>query len=316
MNQHDPRTRITHAAALLLLSLLWAADSLRVDLLPSYVFSASPPFLGAAIPLAFFALAAAILALLRRSTWPSRKQALSALWIALGLFVAPAWLLHLTHGSVPSLTRVALFSLVPVFAVVFEPHMDPEASRPSFGLAASLAAVFGMLLLFGFETPASLTAAAEQCALILAAALIAAANCLAVRATRTLPRASLSSFAFFVAATACALLIASGFLAGEFPLHAAAFAPAILWSLLVDFPALALLFWLFPRLSALRMTTRFLFAPLFAALVSALIFAPHVSLIAALGLLLVAASATWLLFAPAHSSHTPHDPAPLRLHRD
>jgi drug/metabolite transporter (DMT)-like permease len=316
MSQPASQSRITHSAALLALSLLWAAGSLRADLLPAGAFSALPPFLSAAIPLALLAVVAAILALLRRSAWPRGRQALSALWITFGLFIAPAWLLHLTHGSVPSLTRVALFSLVPVFAVVLEPHIDPEASRPSFGFAASLAAMLGMLLLFGFQMPSSLTAAAAQCALILAASLIAVANCLAVRATRTLTRGSLSSFAFFVAAAACTLLIASSFLAGEFPLHAAAFAPTLLWSSLVDFPALALLFWLFPRLSALRMTTRFLFAPLLAALVSALILAPRISPFSALGLLVLTASAGWLLFVPAHSAETIDDPAPLRLHRD
>ncbi|HEU5458444.1 MAG TPA: hypothetical protein VFU68_07480 [Terracidiphilus sp.] len=306
------RTRLLHAAALVLLSLLWAAGSFRADLLPASFSATLPFFFAAALPLALLAVFAAAIALLGRSPWPRGKHALSALWIALGLFLAPAWLTHLAQSSVSSLARVALFALVPVFAVVLEPHLDPIASRPPVSLAASIAAVLGMLLVFGLELPSTLAAAAAQGALMLAAFLIAAANCHAVHIARVLPPRSLASFTALAAAAAFAMLLASGFLLGP-RLPSALHASALLWPTLVDLPALALLFWLFPRLSALHMTTRFLLAPLFAALVSALIVAPRISLRAACGLLLIAAASAWLLFAPGES--TPAD-VPLQITPD
>lgn len=301
MSLSVPRTRLVHAAAIVLLSLLWAAGSLRADLLPASTVATLPPFLAGAAPLAFLGVIAGTLALLRRAPWPRRAQVLSALWIAFGLFLAPAWLVHIAQSSVPSLTRVALFALVPVFAVVLEPHLDSAAQRPSFSLASSLAAVLGMLLVFGLQVPSSFTAAAAQAGLVAAALLIAAANCHAVHVARDLPPRSRAPFNALVASTAFALLITSSFLVREH-MPSASHASALLWPALVDFPALALLFWLFPRLSALRITARFLLAPLLAALISLVIVAPQISLRAAAGLLLVAAASAWLLCAPNESS--------------
>ncbi|HEV2214105.1 MAG TPA: hypothetical protein VGR64_02375, partial [Terracidiphilus sp.] len=312
MSRPAARTPLRHAAALLLLSLLWAAGSLRADLLPDSAANELPPFLAGALPLAVLAVFAATIALLHRASWPRRTQALSALWIAFGLFLAPAWLVHIAQSSVPSFTRVALFALVPVFAVVLEPHLDAAAQRPSFSLASSLAAVLGMLLIFGLQMPSSFTVAASQAGLVVAALLVAAANFLAVRLARSLPPRSRTPFNALVAIIASAMLTASSLLAGEH-LRAALHASALLWPAIVDLPALALLFWLFPRLSALRMTTRFLLAPLLAALLSLLIAAPQISLRATAGLLLVATSSAWLLGAPGESA--PSD-SPLGLTRD
>jgi drug/metabolite transporter (DMT)-like permease len=302
------------ASALLVLSLLWAAGSLRADLLSDSATSALPPLEGAAIPLALLAVAAALIAFVRRAPWPHGNQLLPAVSIAFGLFVAPAWLLRLAQNSVPSLMRVALFSLVPVFAVVLEPHLDPELPHASFGLAASLTAVLGMLLVFPLDLPGSLTAAAAQGALVVAAVLIAASNCLAVRVARAQPAGSLASFTAIVAAFAAAALLLSSLIDRGSRFRTPEHASALLWPLLIDLPALALLFWLFRRLSAVRMTTRFLFAPLLATLVSALILAPHISLSDACGLLLLAASAAWLLLAP--NDPAAPDASELHLWRD
>ncbi|HVC48488.1 MAG TPA: hypothetical protein VND90_14710 [Terracidiphilus sp.] len=318
MSLRTSRKSFTPAVALLVLSLLWAAGSLRADLLPNPAPADLPPLERAAIPLALLALAAVLIALVRRAPWPRGSQLLLALSVALGLFVAPAWLVQLTQNSVPSLTRVALFSLVPVFAVVLEPHLslrsEPDAPRIAFGLAASLAAVLGALLLFPLDLPGSLTAAAAQCALVLAAFLIAASNCLAVRAARALPPGSLASFAALAGAFAAAALLLSSLIVSPSRFRIPAPASTLLWPLQVDLPALALLFWLFRRLTAVRMTTRFLFAPLFATLISALILAPHISLRDACGLLLLAVSGAWLLFASNEPSNA--DASPLRLSRD
>jgi drug/metabolite transporter (DMT)-like permease len=314
MSLRSSRKHFIPAAVLLVLSLLWAAGSLRADLLADSAGSSFPTLESAAIPLAFLAVAAAFIAFVRRAPWPRGKQWLSALSAAAGLFVAPTWLLRVAQDSVPSLTRVVLFSLVPVFAVVLEPHFDPNARRISCGLVASLAAVLGMLLVFPLDLPGSPVAAAGQGALVLAAVLIAASNCFAVQAARVLPPRALASFAAVVAAFAAAALLLSSFAAIQPRFRIPAQASALLWPLLVDLPALALLFWLFRHLSAVRMTTRFLLAPLLATLISALILAPHISLRDACGLLLLAASASWLLFASIGPCDA--EASSLRLTRD
>jgi drug/metabolite transporter (DMT)-like permease len=66
----------------------------------------------------------------------------------------------------------------------------------------------------------------------------------------------------------------------------------------VDVPALLLLFWLMQHMSATRMTTRFLIAPLLANIAGLLFLRPEVSLLEWMGLALITAGAAWLLFAP------------------
>ena len=73
--------------------------------------------------------------------------------------------------------------------------------------------------------------------------------------------------------------------------------PQLVWAVVVDLPALLLLFWLMRRMSATRMTTRFLIAPLMTNLMDLALLRPVVSGRAGLGLVLVAGSAGWLLLA-------------------
>jgi drug/metabolite transporter (DMT)-like permease len=56
-------------------------------------------------------------------------------------------------------------------------------------------------------------------------------------------------------------------------------------------PGLLLLFWLMRRISAARMTTRFVLAALLTALFGVILFRPEVSLRAVLGFVLIAACA-------------------------
>jgi drug/metabolite transporter (DMT)-like permease len=65
-------------------------------------------------------------------------------------------------------------------------------------------------------------------------------------------------------------------------------------------------------MSAVRMTTRFVIAPLLTALFGIILLRPEITLRALLGLLLIAAGAAWLLFAPEQE---PNDPSlRLKLH--
>ena len=66
----------------------------------------------------------------------------------------------------------------------------------------------------------------------------------------------------------------------------------------LDLLALALLFWLMRRMTAVRMTTRFLIAPLLANLAGLAFLHPGVQARGWLGLSLIAAGSGWLLLGP------------------
>jgi drug/metabolite transporter (DMT)-like permease len=77
-----------------------------------------------------------------------------------------------------------------------------------------------------------------------------------------------------------------------------ALGPELGWSGVVEAPGLLLLFWLMGRMSAGRMTTRYVLAPFIAILVGLALMQPVVGARVWLGLALMAGGAGWLLFAP------------------
>lgn len=297
------RTGISPALGLLLLSALWAVAWLRADLMPvSGAGSLSPVQSQAALFSAFAAVAACI-AGVRGSEFPRGRRGWACAGIGFGLFVLPAALTACAQGWISKLDQVATFSMTPVFAVVLEPHL--QGSPPQQGkaaLAGALAAVGGILCLFPLDLPGSFRSGAALCALLAAAFVIAATNCFAVRLARNLAGCSTLPMAA-QAGAASALCFAA----------AAVFTPRPVWRwstlsaqlvglLLIDLPALLLLFWLMRRLAASRMSARFLLAPLFAILAEIVLEPASPSSRAWLGMALLAGGAGWLVFAPPGKS--------------
>jgi len=289
------------AAALLLLSLLWTVGLLRQDAFPNWSDSPVPPLLRQAVPLGILGLIAAAVVMLRRSPRPGRRLLLTAVAVGLGMFVLPALLIAGVHAILSALTRAGLFALTPVFAVVLEPYLS--RSQPLGGenrrLLAALVGFSGALCLFPVGIPESTTSAAAYCAVIAASLSVAAANCAATAAMVTFE--SLPAFTA-VTAFAAAVSLAAASAVIERPQWHAAFAsgqqilPDLLWAAGVEVPALALLFWLMPRMTASRMATRFLWPVVFAVPIAAVVF--HTSPVRRswLGVLLMAAGAGYLLF--------------------
>ena len=295
-------------AALFLLCFLWSLASLRIDLLPALGNHAVPLMEKQAFPFAWLAITASIFAIAKRKR-PTWQHIRSALLIGLGLFVAPAILVSLANQGISNLTRVALFSLVPVFTVVLEPHISGATGQQRKGaLAAALLAVGGTLCIFPAEIPSSITSSAAFFAIVLAAGCTGAANCIAVKAA-TDDQTYLSTTAAIAGFTAFAALAAWGLLFAREAWTFRGIGPELAWSAVIGLPALLLLFWLMRRMSAVRMTTRFVIAPLITALCGIILFRPEVSLRAVFGLVSIAAGAAWLLFAPEQN---PDEPA-LRL---
>jgi len=284
------------ASALLLLCLLWSATPLRSDLLPGSVSPAdSASLMNQATILALFAVLALSAALVRKANWPRGHLLLQAILAGAGLFALPAFTIDLARNYIDEATHVALFSLVPVFAVVFEPHLGDSSQAPPQGgsLVAALTAVAGTLLVFPVELPHTVASILAFVSIMMAAAVLAASNCIAVKLAHNPPAVPLAVLAAVSIGTAAIVLAISSVLIES---H--------LWSALhpdpwaiTDLLALALLFWLMPRIYALRATTRFLIAPLLANLVALAFLRPGVQARAWLGLTLIALGSAWLLFA-------------------
>jgi drug/metabolite transporter (DMT)-like permease len=302
------KSKAVPVAALLFLCLLWSLASLRIDLLPALDNQALPTMEKQALPLGLLAITSSLIAISRRANRPQMRQIRSAILIGLGLFVAPAVLVSLSNQGISQLTRVALFSLVPVFTVVLEPHIsEPHISEPHISgttsqqprgaLIAALLAVGGTLCIFPADIPSSPAAAAAFGAVVLAAACIATASCLAVKAATESP---ITTTAAIAGTTALASFAVLGPLLerGRGPWTWNGIGPELAWSTAVDLPALLLLFWLMTRMSAVRIATRFVIAPLITALFGIALLRPQVSLRDVLGFLLLAAGAGWLLIAP------------------
>src|SRR5215469_15574339 len=142
---------LSPSVGLLLLSALWAAASLRTDLFPAFGTDGLPAALRQAVLYFVFAAVAGSLSVARRVEFPRGRYAWACAGIGFGLFVLPAALVAFAQDWLPSLDRVALYSLTPVFAVVLEPYL--QGSEPRHGraaLAGALAAVAGILLLLPF----------------------------------------------------------------------------------------------------------------------------------------------------------------------
>jgi drug/metabolite transporter (DMT)-like permease len=285
-------------AALLLLCVLWSLGSLRGDLLPSLGSDSGVGslFQRQALPFALLAVVAVGVALARRQVWPrGRALGISSL-IGLSLFVAPTVMLYLAGTRVSDLTRVALFSIAPVFAIIFEPYLgSPSETNSKCALAAALVAVVGTFFVFPMDLPQSVAGALAFCGVLLAAACVAAANCWAVRVSRELPGESPAPFAAITAAIAAVGLAVAASIAKEPIPSLHLLIPQLAWSAAVELPGLLLLFWLMRCMSGARMTTRFLIAPLIANLIGLMFLRPAVNLSDGLGLLLITLGAGWLL---------------------
>jgi drug/metabolite transporter (DMT)-like permease len=294
-------------AAFALLCLLWTTDLLRSDLFPGLFSGQFPPLEREAMAFALFAAPATLTARRRAPTRPSRNDLYASVRIGCELFILPAILLRLAEGYVPALARTALFTLVPVFAVVLQPHIGSHPRQPNrLALLAALAAASGALCVFPLQFPASVASSAAFVAVLLAAVSVASGSCRA-SASVTAPLA-----AILAATAALALAFASTLL--EHPiLTPAPLGPELLWSAVIELPALALLFRLLPRLSPVRLTTRYTLAPLLAVLLGAIAFRSPLAFRTILGLILLAAASIYLLLAPETGANPDPGTAPPTL---
>ena len=155
--------------------------------------------------LGLFAFAASLAAVVRGARWPARDLVGRAALVGVGLFIVPAVLTSFGKEQIGDGTRVALFSLTPLFAVIFEPYLgidSGESVENRSGFLAAMTAIGGTFLVFPVELPRSYGAAVVMLGVLLTAVSIAAANCAGVRVAResvsvlTFPAIAAGSAAF------------------------------------------------------------------------------------------------------------------------
>jgi drug/metabolite transporter (DMT)-like permease len=283
---------------LLLLCLIWAVGWVRADFEPGVSGRWSlTPLMAQAVLLGLFAFAASLAAVVRRVRWPARDLGWKAALVGIGLFVVPAVLTSFAKERIGDGTRVALFSLTPLFAFLFEPYLGigaGEAVENRGGFLTAMTSIAGTLLVFPVELPRSYGAAMVMVWVVGTAVSIAVANCAGVRVARQ--SASVLTFAIVASGSAGLVLGIVGLAlrdqVGSVPFDA--------WAM-PDLFALALLFWLMGRMSAVQMTTRFVIAPLMANLISLALIRPHVDIQSWTGLVMIAAGAGWMVIGPGES---------------
>jgi drug/metabolite transporter (DMT)-like permease len=285
-------------SALFLLCFLWALDGLGPDLFPALRQVPMPAFERQAITCALLAVAAAAFAVRRRARWPDIRNAV--VWAAVGLlmFVVPAIVAFAAQGWVPQLERVAIFSLTPVFAAVLEPHLGYAQQRNDRALLAALVAVAGAFCIFPLSVQGTPIAALAVLGVVAAVVCVAAGNCLAIQLACSQPDVSMATFAALASSASAAAFAVAGICTERAPWRLPLNGAQFIWLVAIDLPALVLLFWLFRRMSATQMTTRFLLAPWLIVLAGIALEQPAVTVRMILGVVLMAMGAGWLLLAP------------------
>ena len=231
MAGHGLRAARGPIAGLLLLCFLSSLGSLRSDLLPNLTPVPLPQMEGKVLALALLAAAAAVFAGWRRAEWPRGRKLLDSVLVGVGLFVVPAVLVAAAAPWISSVMRVVLFSLAPVFAVVFEPYIGRGAGVGiRGGLLGGIAAVAGVLCVFPVEAPRSFAAGGALCAVMVAVACVAVANCYAVRIAAEVPGNSIAPMAAIAGSTAAVGLAAASAMTEQVVWRFDALAPSLAWS--------------------------------------------------------------------------------------
>jgi EamA domain-containing membrane protein RarD len=168
--------------------------------------------------------------------------------------------------------------------------------------------------------PQSPQATLAFASILLAVASISAANCLAEATAghaKSQPPAAFATTTAIAAITAAISFVLLSALFEQVPWTAVLqqvrtsgvipYLPSLLWSALIELPALVLFFWLVPRLSAIRLSTRYLLAPLLSILVGTALLRAQQQIQPRtwIGLALMAVSVAWLLSAPEASASLP-----------
>jgi drug/metabolite transporter (DMT)-like permease len=240
---------------------------------------------------------AALLLSGRGSMLRIRQQSWTRLIVAgLGFFGIPALAIELASGTVPEVSRSALFALVPIVVVVVLSAVEAggAAERDARrSLAPALVGLGGLLLLL----PLSFSNSARGNAMI---AVICTAVILAGIASvwlyRMLQQFELSDAVALVCLSNGVFLLICGWARGAIVWDRGSLLSLLSWSSLVNLAEVLLLLWLLRRMPPVQFASRYLLIPLLTVLEAYILVRPPLTLRIGAGTILLAAGVGLLLF--------------------
>lgn len=233
-----------------------------------------------------------------RRVW-SRKRSLRSARVAatsVGFFAVPLVVSEYARGSVPSISRSALFAMTPVVVVLVVAAGDwagrEERSARMF-LMPALAGLGGLLLLLPFEFSGSVRGRVMLGVVCAAVVVVGIASVWLYRLLGGFGFAGGMAVMGFANAV---FLLAWSAAVGEGVWRVSALVPAVSLESLADVAEVLLIVWLLREMPPIRFAARYLVIPLVTVLESLVVMRPAATIRMWCGIVLLAAGAGLLLF--------------------
>jgi drug/metabolite transporter (DMT)-like permease len=280
-----PSTWITFAALCILSASAWVADQTELSTLPSLE---KQGLLYAAI--ALIALVISGPRIRSRNNW---RSSLSLALASILFFGLPALAIELASGSVPQITRSALFALVPIAVIITLTAGNTPESGGRHQLIPALTGIAGLLLLLPLDFSTTPRGVVMLAILSTAVIVVGVAG---VWLFRNLPNFSFTDGAAFAClSTATFLLICNSFLGSSIwkprDLLTLASIPSLIFLIEV-----ILLLWLLRAMPPIQFAARYLLIPLITVVEGYVLLRPALTLRTGFGAILLAIGTAALLF--------------------
>jgi len=240
---------------------------------------------------------AALLLSGRGSMFRIRQQSWTRLIVAgLGFFGIPALAIELASGTVPDVSRSALFAMVPIVVAVVLSAVEAGGTTERDArrsLAPALVGLGGLLLLL----PLSFSNSARGNAMIaVVCTAVILAGIASVWLYRLLQRFELSDGVALVCLSNAIFLLICGCGSGAIVRDRSSLLSLLSWSSLVNLAEVLLLLWLLRRMPPVQFASRYLLIPLLTVLEAYILVRPPLTLRIGAGTILLAAGVGLLLF--------------------
>jgi drug/metabolite transporter (DMT)-like permease len=277
---------ITFGALCLLSSSAWVVEPFATSTLPSLQRQA---LLYLIIGLALLFSIRKLSSRIRRQPWPHLAVA------SLGFFAIPAAAIEFASGTVPEITRSALFALVPIVVVVALTAIEagePAERTARRSLAPALVALGGLLLLLPLSFSNSARSNARIAVICAAIIMVGIAS---VWLYRLLQQFELADAITIACLTNAAFLLICACASGAVVWDRSSLLSLLSWSSLVDIIEILLLLWLLRRMPPVQFAARYFLIPLLTVLEAYILLRPPLTLRIGAGAILLATGVAMLL---------------------
>jgi drug/metabolite transporter (DMT)-like permease len=283
---------LTFGALCLLSSSAWIAEPFATSTLPSLQRQA--------LLYLIVGLAALLFSIKKLSSRISQQPWPRLAIASLGFFGIPAAAIEFASGSVPQISRSALFALVPIVVVVAVTAIEagePAERAARRSLTPALVGLTGLLLLLPLSFSNSARSDARIAVICAAVIMVGIAS---VWLYRLLQQFKLSDAIAVVCLPNAAFLLICAQASGTVVWNRSSLLSLLSWSSLVDVIEVLLLLWLLRGMPPVQFAARYLFIPLLTVVEGYILLRPELTLRIGVGtILLTTGVATLLLQHPA-----------------